>query len=276
MSNIDQKTVSSFGCQWTLLNQAALQPFDQEAMFNLYFRLFPWGKLPSESTGFDLGCGTGRWAKSVAPRVGKLYLVDASPGALAVAQANLNGFSNCEFIAASVDDMPFPDKSMDFGYSLGVLHHIPDTLSGLKSCVAKLKEGAPFLLYLYYALENRPLWFRGLWRISDFFRRFFCYLPERVKQPVTFAIALFVYFPLARLAYLVEKFGVDVDAMPLSFYRNRNFYVMRTDSRDRFGTPMEKRFTRNQIEQMMTAAGLERIEFSAPPYWCALGYRKTK
>tara|TARA_B110000003_G_C16618896_1_gene522335 strand:+ start:251 stop:421 length:171 start_codon:yes stop_codon:yes gene_type:complete len=29
---------------------------------------------------------------------------------------------------------------MDFGYSLGVLHHIPDTQVWLNSCVQKLKK----------------------------------------------------------------------------------------------------------------------------------------
>ena len=46
--------------------------------------------------------------------------------------------------------MPIKDNSMDFGFSLGVLHHLPDPFEGIKSCVTKLKPGAPFLVYLYY------------------------------------------------------------------------------------------------------------------------------
>ena len=50
---------------------------------------------------------------------------------------------------------------------------------------------------------------------------------------------------------------------------------MRTDALDRFGTRLEQRFTRAEIEAMMRAAGLERIAFSdQAPFWCALGYRK--
>ena len=50
---------------------------------------------------------------------------------------------------------------------------------------------------------------------------------------------------------------------------------MRTDSRDRFGTPLEKRFTQNEIEKMMKAAGLEKVLFSdKAPYWCAVGFKK--
>ena len=49
---------------------------------------------------------------------------------------------------------------------------------------------------------------------------------------------------------------------------------MRTDARDRFGTPLEQRFTRYQIEAMMRDAGLIDIRFSeAAPYWCAVGLK---
>lgn len=48
----------------------------------------------------------------------------------------------------AVDELPMDDESMDFAYSLGVLHHVPDTASGIKSCVEKLKPGATFLFPL--------------------------------------------------------------------------------------------------------------------------------
>ena len=50
---------------------------------------------------------------------------------------------------------------------------------------------------------------------------------------------------------------------------------MRTDALDRFGTKLEKRFTKAKIRQMMEHAGLEKIVFSDyAPYWCAVGYKK--
>ena len=47
---------------------------------------------------------------------------------------------------------------------------------------------------------------------------------------------------------------------------------MRTDALDRFGTRLEQRFTRSEIGEMMTAAGLDDIRFSErEPYWVACG-----
>jgi hypothetical protein len=49
---------------------------------------------------------------------------------------------------------------------------------------------------------------------------------------------------------------------------------MRTDSLDRFGTQLEQRFSRSQIEEMLKKAGLVDIKFSKNiPYWCAVGYK---
>jgi SAM-dependent methyltransferase len=171
--------------------------------------------------------------------------------------------------------MPFLDNSMDFGYALGVLHHVPDTQQGINDCVRKLKPGAPFLVYLYYAFDNQPVWFRRLWKISDVGRQFISRFPHRVKYVLSQLIAVFVYFPLARTANGLEKIGVSVHSWPLSTYRNRSFYSMRTDALDRFGTKLEKRFTRQEIMAMMENAGLSCVQFSLrTPFWCAVGIKK--
>lgn len=274
-SNIDVKTVEGFGEEWSKFDQTGLTQTEHQQIFESYFAVFPWEDLPKDAVGFDLGCGSGRWAKLVAPKVGKLFCIDASQDALEVAKKNLQIETNCDFHHASVEKIPLADNSMDFGYSLGVLHHIPDTFEGIKQCVTKLKKGSPFLVYLYYAFDNRPSWFRGLWKISDFVRQIISKLPTSLKHIIAEILAVTVYFPLARMAYLLEKAGLNVSAFPLSLYRDKSFYTMRTDSLDRFGTRLEHRFTRKQIEEMMTKAGLENIKFSEEtPFWCAVGKKK--
>ena len=198
-----------------------------------------------------IGCGSGRWAKSVAERVGELHCVDASPEALEVARRTLAGNPTCVFHVASVGDLPFAVGSMDFAYSLGVLHHVPDTQAALASAVRVLKPGAPLLVYLYYALDNRPAWYRALWRATDIVRR-----------------------GLSRSPVRVAALGLRADGLPLAFYRDRSFFTMRTDAFDRFATRLEQRFTADEIRSMMAAAGVRDIVVSdAPPYWCAVGRR---
>lgn len=273
--NVDHATVRSFGDEWNAYDQSRLSDTERRKLWNAYFQLFPWSELPVDAQGFDAGCGTGRWALLVAERVGRLHCVDASASALAVARRTLAHRANCEFHVASVDEMPFPDGSMDFGYSLGVLHHLPDPLGGLRSCVAKLKPGAPMLLYLYYAFDNRPRWFRHVWRVSELLRRRIASLPHPHKVRVTRLIALTVYLPLARTAGILERAGADVSAFPLSFYRHLSLYSMQTDALDRFGTPLEHRFTAAQVVSMMEAAGLGGVRVrDGEPFWCAVGVKR--
>ena len=274
MSNLDPAVVKAFGKQWSKFHESAQENPEAQALFESYFSIFPWEKLPPYAEGFDLGCGTGRWARFVAPRVGCLHCIDASAEALEVARQNLQMHPNCSFHCSSVDAMPIKDGSADFGYSLGVLHHIPDTAQGIQDCARKLKPGAPLLIYLYYAFDNRPAWFRTLWRLSDAIRRLISIQPFAVRAPLCDFIAAVVYWPLARLSKVLEKGGANVASLPLSSYRNRSYYSMRTDALDRFGTRLEKRFTRTQISRMMEAAGFEQITFSEFPCWCAIGFRK--
>ncbi|MCP9911576.1 hypothetical protein KBZ15_16940, partial [Cyanobium sp. BA20m-p-22] len=99
-------------------------------------------------------------------------------------------------------------------------------------------------------------------------------LPPRPKQLVTDLIAFTVYWPLSRLASLAEAAGLPVASFPLSYYRHCSLYTLRTDARDRFGTPLEQRFSRAQIRAMCSAAGLVEQRFSPrAPYWCVVGVK---
>jgi SAM-dependent methyltransferase len=272
--NLDPATVAGFGYEWEKFDQAELSGSELADLFNRYFRIFPWDALPETAVGFDLGCGSGRWARCVAPRVGWLHCVDASGRALAVAKRHLTDVPNCSFHEASVERIPFEPESMDFGYSLGVLDHVPDTEAGIRMCVSALKRGAPFLVYLYYAFENRPRWYRLLWKMTDLLRKGISRLPHSLRYWSSQVIATLVYFPLAKTASLLEAMGVPVSAFPLAQYRHCSFYTMRTDALDRFGSRLERRFTSEEVRRMMTNSGLERIIISdGEPFWCALGFR---
>jgi len=276
-ANIDPKTVEGFGDEWSAYDQAELSAVEQQRLFGQYFSVFPFDDLADASEGFDLGCGSGRWAALIAPRVGLLHCIDPAAKALAVARRRLADAGNVSFHECGVDGIPLADGSQDFGYSIGVLHHIPNTQAALAACVRKLKPGAPFLVYIYYAFDNRPTWFRAVWRGSELGRGAISRLPFGLRKTATTAIAAVVYWPLAHMARLLENRGLDVSGIPLSAYRYRSFYSMRTDALDRFGTRLEHRFTREQIRAMMERSGLDRIQFrEEEPFWVACGRKVTE
>lgn len=273
-NNIDDATVAGFGDEWSRFNQNGLRHETREQIFDDYFSIFPWRVLPENAAGVDVGCGSGRWAAVVAPRVGQLLLVDASGDALAVARQNLTDATNVRFEQASVGSLPIEDASLDFAYSLGVLHHVPDTAAAIRSIAEKLKPGALFLVYLYYSFDNRGVVYRGIWKASDMVRRLVSRMPFGLRYWASQALALIVYWPLARAALLLDRLGICPGSWPLAYYKDKPFYVLRTDALDRFGTRLEQRFSRTEIEAMLENAGFKDIRFSdKPPFWCAVGIK---
>jgi ubiquinone/menaquinone biosynthesis C-methylase UbiE len=273
-ANLSTAVVEGFGDEWGRFDQISLPEEERRQLFRDYFALFPWGEIGPEARGADIGAGSGRWAALASERVAELHVVEPSPQAMAVARRALAGRANVVFHQVGVGEMPIDDASLDFAYSLGVLHHVPDTQAAIRSCVRLLKPGAPLLLYLYYAFDNRPGWYRAIWKASDVMRRTVSSLPHSLRYAVSQVLAATVYFPLARSARVLKARGKDVHGLPLSTYADKSFYTMRTDALDRLGTRLEQRFTRAQIEAMLAAAGCERIMVSGPPYWCAIGYRR--
>ena len=272
--NLASDVVEAFGEEWARFDQSGVSDAERARTHEGYFGIFPWNALPKDAVGADIGCGSGRWAKLTAARVPQLILLDASAQALDVARRNLDGVDNVKFMEASVGNLPFETGSLDFAYSLGVLHHVPDTRAAVREIARVLKPGAPFLVYLYYALDNRAWWYRLLWRLSDPFRRVISSLPYWLKHAVCDVIALTVYWPLVSMARLAEKLGFNGDAWPLAYYRDKSFYSMRTDALDRFGTRLEQRFSREEIRGLLEAGGFRDVIFSdKPPYWCAVGFR---
>ncbi len=271
--SLDPSTVEGFGREWHLYDQEDRTESDLRQTFDRYFSEFPWDELPDDAVGIDVGCGSGRWAQFVAPRVGLLLCVDPS-SSIEVARRRLDGRGHIALVQTAAGALAVADGTLDFAYSLGVLHHTPDPAAALRDCVRVLKPGAPMLVYLYYAFDDKPRWFRMLWQLSDRLRRVVSRQRFSRRRRIADALALLVYLPSARAASLVARLGGPADKIPLNLYRDKPFYVMRTDALDRFGTRLEHRFTRAEVTAMMEGAGLVDVEIATgPPYWCAFGHR---
>lgn len=269
----DPDTVNSFGDEWERFNE-----FDQqeiEEVGNRYFALVKDQLTPTTKV-LDVGCGSGRWDRYLASRVGLVEGVDPSKAVFVAHRMNAE-LPNVRITHAGVAEIPFKDDSFDIAISLGVLHHIPDTGAALARLTRKVKPGGLVLIYLYYNFENRGWAFKCLHSLSEGVRGLVSRSPKALKVLICEFIALTVYWPLARIAAALKQVFPQHTfwrKIPLSFYHDRSFYVMRNDSLDRFGTPLEQRFSRQQIRDMMSSAGLSDIKFSElEPFWCAVGTR---
>ena len=276
--NIDSALVKGFGKEWEKFsfreNDTSLEYL--LAIWEDYFSIFPWNLLPdSGGVGADIGCGTGRWSLPVANRVEKLYLIDPSAQALDIAKDNLIKSNNVQFLNQSADAAMRTIEPLDFAFSIGVLHHVPDINSAFNAISSKLKKGAPFLVYLYYSFDESPFWYRFIWIISDIARKVISKMPYKLVVINTQAIALLIYFPVARLGYILTKIGFNTKNFPLIYYSDKPFYFMRNDSLDRFGTSLENRYSKEEILEIFHNSGFIDVHFSdRKPYWCACGIKE--
>ena len=274
--NIDNQVVNDFGDEWTFFDQSRLSHEESHAIFRKYFSLVQLEERVSLGRVADFGCGSGRWALHMSEYCDELIAIDPS-NSVEVARKILRDCENVEVIKSSIDELELPDNSFDFAYSLGVLHHVPDTAQGIASCVKKVRSGGEFLVYLYYAFDNKPWWFRSIWKSSELARSLISILPFFVKVILTFMIAFLIYLPLSRISFLLNKLGFNVENIPISAYKDNSFFTMRTDALDRFGTKLEQRFTKAEIKTMMESAGLVNVKFReglGAPYWVAIGTKK--
>lgn len=265
--NIDKETVNSFGDEW--LKFDAFSAEDIQGAGDQYFDIVHSDMLGQNTVALDLGCGSGRWTKYLASKVGFIEAVDPSSAVFQAATV-WNKLENVRFTQASVDTLPFPDNSFDFVMSLGVLHHIPDTQQALITAMRKLKPKGYALIYLYYALDNRGPLFRFIFRMSALLRTLISKLPKRAKHFVCDLMAVLVYLPFIILSKIVKAIvpGNHYMKVPLAYYRNKSWNIIRNDALDRFGTPLEQRFTKAEIESMLKAANMEHIHFSeGEPFW---------
>jgi SAM-dependent methyltransferase len=194
--------------------------------------------------------------------------------ALSVAKENLTQVKNVSFHADSVGEMPPNVRSPDFAFSPGVLHHEPDTRAAISAIAQRLRPGAPFLILLYYALDNRPAWYCGLSQTANLTRLIISRMPAPARLIFSELIVACVYWPIARAARFLLKFGLSAQSLPLSYYADKTFYVMRTDAYDRFYTRREKHFSRIKMGQMLKRAELRRrAVFRPSAVLCAVGVK---
>jgi ubiquinone/menaquinone biosynthesis C-methylase UbiE/uncharacterized membrane protein YbhN (UPF0104 family) len=158
---------------------------------------------PAEAgVGLDLGCGLGLQTAALRSRGYQVIGLDPSVGLLAVGQRRVGPSL---VLAGSALDLPFRDASLDFVYTIGVLHHLPGRAAqdqAVREIARVLKPGGVLLVhesnprnplfrfymgYLFPILksidEGTEWWIDPrAWGISDVLHleyvRYFTFLPD--------------------------------------------------------------------------------------------------
>ena len=270
--NLDQEVIDSFGYEWEAFDYSETETNEAlDAQFLAYSAPIDLGQFnPESSLAGDFGAGSGRWASRILPYFSLVYALEPSDRASTVLMKKFSDEPRMKVLKESIGANSIPNTSLDLAVSLGVLHHIPDTGLALKDVARKIKSGGVFLCYLYYKLDNKPLYYRGLFWTSNSLRWVISRLPYALRKLIARVIAALIYLPLARTAKLLSSNRKNVSNFPLHHYANMPFVMLQNDALDRFGTRLEQRFSKKEITEMLDNAGfdLSTLKFSdVEPFW---------
>jgi SAM-dependent methyltransferase len=270
--NLDQGVIDSFGHEWATFDYDETETTEAlNAQFKAYCTPIDLNQFnPKISVAADFGAGSGRWASRLIPFFSLVYALEPSDGASKVLKNKFADEARIVVLQETVGANSIPLDSLDLAMSLGVLHHIPDTALAIKDVSLRIKPGGMFLCYLYYNLENKPFFYKLVFKAVNTVRQVISLLPQRIKRIVCSSIAAVIYWPLARFSKLINKIGMNTSNIPLHHYAEMPFVMLANDALDRFGTSLEQRFSKAEITEMLTLAGFDvsTLSFSElEPFW---------
>lgn len=250
----------TFGEEWK--NYSKVLP-EHEKEFKQYFDLTPPETLCGKRC-CDLGCGMGRWSHFLSKYAKEIILIDFSD-AIFVAKENLKNSDNCLFFMCDIKKLPFRGDFADFIFSLGVLHHLPTDCLGE---VRNLERFAPqLLIFLYYALDNRPFYFRIALQLVTLLRSVVSKIKSDTFRKV-FSVAgtYLIYIPLVTFGKMLKPFGLASSVPLYDFYKDKGPARIEQDVYDRFFTSIEQRVTCKAILELCDTYTYIDVSKNIP-YW---------
>lgn len=102
--------------------------------------------LPTLGTAaLDMGCGTGTFARQLAPRFAQVLALDLAPAMIARAQASSQAWPNITYRVANIQTYPLPVAHFDCIATIATLHHLP-LAPTLTTLATALKPGGVLLV----------------------------------------------------------------------------------------------------------------------------------
>lgn len=202
----------------------------------------------------DVGTGSGRHSARAAQLGAQVIAVDLGQ-AIDIARRNLP--DEVLTVQADAERLPFERGAFDLVMSIGVLHHLPDTERALAAVSRHARPGGTVHVYLYWQPERR--WHRTVLRGVSRARRATTRLPHPLLRLACYPLAailmagIVIPYKILRQHRLTEPFA---RTLPLKTYADYPFGVLVNDQFDRFSAPLERRFSRVEVANMLLACGL--------------------
>ena len=258
------RTFSSYSYQWRKFKE--MLPNWEEVFSRSIAPIEPdffRGKV-----GLDAGCGFGRSLFYAASCGAEVIGMDLSE-AVEAARENTRHLSNVHLIQADVFHSPLRERSLDFIYSIGVLHHLPDPKKGFLTLTRLLAPGAPIFIWVYSRGRGRQI------AVFNLMRAVSTRLPLHLLNLFCLGLAAGQWALWIAPYRLLSRFQPTrglAQHLPFTVYARYPFRVLHADWFDGLSVPIVNYYRREEIVEWLREAGLERVRVD--PDWGgrALGY----
>ena len=251
------KTVEGFGYEWKNFSQ----------LHSSYENQFLDWISPVKKEFFknklvlDAGCGTGRHVFFSSKFGAEVIGIDLSE-AVDVAFNNTRHLDRVSIIQADIYHLPFKEKTFDYVYSIGVLHHLPKPQNGFNCLVNLLKNNAHISAWVY-GRENNFL----LKIVNPIREKILSKLPLQLNHALALIITVFMY-PIMFIYSTIDKatsnkkknFLPQFDFLVYLF--NLGFDVVHSIIFDQMLAPISNYYTKSEFEKWFKDAKLKNIGIS--------------
>ena len=218
----------------------------------------------------------GRWLHFAGQAGARMVGMDVSA---AVDVAARREGEAADFVQADLREPPFATESFDLVYSLGVVHHLENPAAAVFALGRLVRPGGTLRLYVYRALTDENAVRRALLAMVRALRTVTTRLPPDALHAFAWMVSAVAtgYFLWPRRALRRWPLGDRLTrGLPLVQYADVPFRMLVAEQFDRFGAPLEGRFTRDEVEGWLRAAGLETVAILPGLGWRAIARKPAR
>jgi SAM-dependent methyltransferase len=211
----------------------------------------------------EIGSGTGRIVNMLL-EAGAEHVIAIEPSdAFEVLRRNIMDPEKVTCLKTTGDQLP-PFGDLDYVFSIGVLHHIPDPTPVVGSVLKALRPGGHFLVWLYGKEGNR-LYLALLKPLRILTKR----LPHFI---LSFLVGLF-YWPLVLYIALCHIFPLPLRGYMLSVLKKMSPEKRRLIIYDQLNPSYAKYYTREEAQRLLINGKFEdvRIHHRHGYSWTVIG-----
>lgn len=198
-------------------------------------------------TVLDVGVGSGRFAEIAAEDGATVFGMDLSEAVVA-AQANLG--DRARIVQADLFHAPFPAATFDIVYSIGVLHHTPDTRAAMLAIADLVKPGGTLAIWVYPPSPTN--------RTSNLYRRVTIHLPSGALYRLSGLVARLHH--LRRIPWLRTLLAYGLPASEEADYEWRTL-----DTFDWYAPRFQWKHRADEVAGWFDEAGFVDVEVLDPP-----------